>query len=73
MFRDIRALPLKAQQLVADFVAFLQFRYAQTSIHHTDALPPLADEPFFGMWNDRSDMADSYAWIRSMRTREWER
>jgi hypothetical protein len=35
------------------------------------ALLALKDEPFVGMWCDRPDMADSNAWLRTVRTREW--
>ena len=31
-----------------------------------------ADDPLFGMWRDREDMADSTAWVRNLRRSEWE-
>jgi hypothetical protein len=30
-----------------------------------------ADAPIFGMWKDRAEMADSTAWVRSARKKEW--
>lgn len=30
---------------------------------------PIASTPFFGMWADREDMADSAAWVRRERER----
>ena len=35
------------------------------------AAPPLAEEPFVGIWQDRPDMEDSSAWVRAIRAREW--
>ena len=32
---------------------------------------PLTKDPFVGMWRDREDMADSSAWVRRARQREW--
>ena len=29
--------------------------------------PKLKDQPFFGMWKDRKDMADPSAYVRAMR------
>lgn len=33
----------------------------------------LLEEPFFGMWRDREDLADSTEWVRRIREREWTR
>jgi len=30
-----------------------------------------SEEPFFGMWKDREDMADSTEWVRRLRRKEW--
>lgn len=29
--------------------------------------PKAEDQPFFGMWKDREDMADPLAWVRKLR------
>lgn len=71
ILRDFMALPPVAQQMVADFIAFLRLRYAQELSEEADVLPDLKDEPFIGMWRDRTDMADSSTWVRTVRTREW--
>jgi len=72
ILRDLMALPPMVQQLVADFVAFLRLRYAQEpSEEEVEALPALKDEPFIGIWHDRTDMTDSTAWVRTVRAREW--
>ena len=31
----------------------------------------IAADPFIGLWQDRQDMADSGAWVRSLRRNEW--
>ena len=71
IWSDFLALPPSAQQQVVDFIAFLRAR-------HTQMRPPeqrdpgnLADEPFVGMWGNRSEMADSTGWVRSLRETEW--
>jgi len=71
ILRDLIALPPMAQQLVADFIAFLRLRYTQESPESAEALSALGNEPFIGMWHDRTDMTDSSAWVRTVRTREW--
>lgn len=32
---------------------------------------PLREEPFFGMWADREDMADPVEYIRKLRREQW--
>ena len=34
---------------------------------------PIETEPFIGMWRDREEMADSTAWVRRLRARQWSR
>ncbi len=71
ILHDLMALPPVAQQMVADFITFLRLRYTQESSEDVDALPPLENDPFIGMWRDRTEMTDSSAWVRIVRTREW--
>jgi hypothetical protein len=33
--------------------------------------PHLAEDPFIGMWQDRADLADTSAWVKNLRRREW--
>lgn len=35
----------------------------------TPARPRVRDDPAFGMWKDRKDMEDVYAYVRKIRTR----
>jgi len=34
-------------------------------------LRPIREEPFFGMWKDREDMADPVEWVRKIRREHW--
>lgn len=33
----------------------------------------LADEPFIGMWSNRTDLGESAAWVKTLRRGEWSR
>ena len=72
LWRQYAALPSDAQRQVMDFIAFLATRYrvapAAKQAHPSD----LSDEPIVGMWADRDDLADSSAWVRIVREREWD-
>ena len=72
VWEDFAALPLEAQQQVADFIAFLRSRYRQFSPDPKAGLTDLANEAFIGMWHDRVDMEDSSQWVRDVRQSEWE-
>jgi len=72
LLRDITSLPPIAQQELIDFVAFLKLRYSQSiGQASTNDLPSIENEAFIGMWQDRSDMIDSSAWVRNLRQKEW--
>ncbi len=64
--QDINSLPPEAQKQVADFVAFLQERYASVPAKKSRRAK-LTKEPFIGMWKGRSDMKDSVEWVRQVR------
>lgn len=70
LLEDIAALPPDKREEVADFVAFLRSRSDSGHAGGHEA----AQEPtdFVGMWADRSDMADSAAWVRRLRQRQWD-
>lgn len=65
------SLPPEGQRQVIDFLAFLQKRYAFSQPPEEQGSIELAGEGFIGMWQDREDMQDSTAWVRSARVREW--
>lgn len=68
--QDISALPEEAQRLVADFVAFLKQRYQHTFAETHQPLD-LDNDPFVGMWSDRTDMRNSTDWVRQVRQQHW--
>jgi len=73
LLQDIISLPPIAQQELIDFIAFLKLRHSQSiSEINVSNLPPIENEPFIGMWKNRSDMVDSTAWVRNLRQKEWE-
>lgn len=72
IWNDFSALPPKAQQIVADLITFLRSAQNLGGPNKNGAEKLLLDdEPFFGMWRDRKDMADSTQWVRNLRTTEW--
>lgn len=75
ILNNIRTLPPIAQQEVIDFIAFLRVRYADVInlSEENKPLDDLEDEPFIGMWKDRTDMDDSTEWVRQLREREGKR
>ena len=66
-------LPPQAQQLVIEFIAFMQRCYNQLQFTVSADIPEtkLTDEAFVGMWHDRDDMEDSSTWVRQVRQNEW--
>ena len=65
----LAALPPEQQAEVLDFIEFLGAR--RRPVTTKARRRELRDDPFIGMWADRQDMADSSAWVRRMREREW--
>jgi len=68
--REMASLPPEAQRQIMAFVATLKARYVSSSQTPNTARKALQDEPFIGIWQDRDDMQDSSAWVRSQR--RWE-
>jgi hypothetical protein len=71
VWRQLEALPPEAQRQVADFIAFLHVRSQRSSLPEHSRKSALAEEPFVGLWEDREDLGDSTAWVRTVRQREW--
>ncbi len=62
-------LPPEAQRQVLDFIAFLETRYQPVTTGKTKG--KLADEQFIGIWQNRKDLSNSNAWVRTVRLGEW--
>jgi hypothetical protein len=73
LWREYAKLPPSAQQQVDAYIAGLVARYADDKSTTPHDLGPIEDDPAIGMWRDREDMADSSAWVRAVREREWTR
>ena len=69
---DITSLPEEVQQTVIDFVSFLKQRHQASQSKSPQPLT-FEDQPFVGMWSDRPEMKDSVAWVRQVRTQQWQR
>ena len=39
----------------------------KTPLTPGDPLPKTQDQPFFGLWKDRDDMAEPVEWVRNLR------
>lgn len=63
-------LPPKAKKEASDFVQFLYNQYVKSSSKKTTD-KPISEYGFVGMWKDRDDMADSTAWVREQRKKQW--
>lgn len=71
ILREIGSLPPEAQREVEDFVAFLHQRYGRLAVVAQPVTSELRAEKFVGMWQDRDEMLDSGAWVRTVRESEW--
>ena len=74
VWQEFLSLPLEAQRQVSDFISFLKTRYPASAVgQETATKTSLADDPFIGLWRDRTDLDDSTTWVRQTRQREWGR
>ncbi|EDX76392.1 hypothetical protein MC7420_4648 [Coleofasciculus chthonoplastes PCC 7420] len=70
LLNDFLSLPTEAQRQVLNFIAFLKkYRETEPTSQATDV--DLVNDPFIGMWRERQDLANSTAWVRSVRENEW--
>lgn len=69
--QQIEALPPAGQKLVREFVGALSKQYHRATPSHLKKNTSLKDSGFFGMWNDRPEMADSVAYVRELRRQQW--
>jgi hypothetical protein len=54
------------QREIFDFIEFIENKY-KFKISHTKKKSPLRDEPFIGMWKNRSEMQDSVTYVQNLR------
>ena len=67
MLKQIAALPVGARREIEDAIARVKAVYIKLETSQTK----FEDEAFFGIWSDRDEMADSTAWVRSIREKHW--
>nr|VFK79871.1 MAG: hypothetical protein BECKSD772D_GA0070982_10717 [Candidatus Kentron sp. SD] len=71
LLQDIDCLPPIARQEAIDFIAFLKARHGPYAAPETvGGASAMREEPFVGMWEDRSELADSTAWVKDSRRKE---
>ncbi|MFP5272350.1 hypothetical protein [Coleofasciculus sp.] len=70
LLNEFLSLPTEAQRQVINFIAFF-LKYRETELISQAKNVDLINDPFIGMWRDRQDLADSTAWVRSVRENEW--
>jgi L-arabinose isomerase len=68
---QFNSLPPEAQRQVLDFMAILQAHYGNAQSNERKESSDISEEVFVGLWQDREDMQESTAWVRSSREREW--
>ncbi len=59
VMKDFEDLPEIAKKEVADFIAFLKMRYFSQESERPIKQINLRDDPFVGLWKNRSDLQDS--------------
>jgi hypothetical protein len=65
----VAILPENEQNAIAS--ELLKRLAIREALEREQASGDLQDEPFFGIWKDREDMADSSVWVKTLRQREW--
>ncbi len=71
ILQNFNALPAEAQELVSSLVAFLGREHQRSKSSRKKNAINLTDDKFIGLWQDRDDMQDSSAYIRTLRKNEW--
>lgn len=68
LIKQIKKLPLEAQQEAVDFVEFLQKKYFQKSEESVfSKKKSIVENSFRGVWKYRDDLQDSTKWVRELR------
>lgn len=71
VWQEFITLPLAAQQQVSELIATLKQGERSGMKAPVPGAPQLSEEPFIGIWRNRSDMTDSSGWVRETRSKEW--
>jgi hypothetical protein len=71
LLNEFLSLPAEAQRQVINLIAFLRQKYKEIEPTSQATDVDLVNDPFIGMWRERKDLANSTAWVRSVRENEW--
>lgn len=69
LIKEIPSLPSEVKNQIGRIIE--RFKKDQAAEKKPVERIPLRDEPFFGMWADREDMADPVEWVRKIRREHW--
>lgn len=71
LLNEFLSLPTEAQRQLLNFIAFLRQKYRITEPVSQARDIDWINDPFIGMWRERQDLANSTAWVRTVRENEW--
>ena len=71
LLNKYESLSASARRQVDALVASLTEGDESKPVRGIRKVESIAEEPFVGMWRERTDMADSVEWVRSLRRRQW--
>ena len=72
ILQDFSSLSPEAQKQLLDYLGYLKTRYPAGATKKVQKRK-LNDEPFIGMWQNRTDIRDGAEFVRDLRRREWGR
>jgi len=67
LWQDFISLPEPAQKKVAELITSLKAQTAKDALARSPETSFLGNDPFVGLWKDRTDMAGSTQWVRALR------
>ena len=69
----LQTLTPEHQKQVIDFISSLKARESLNTSPTLESDDIWINDPFFGLWSDRSNMQDSGQWVRELRQNQWSR
>ena len=72
ILQDFSSLSPEAQKQLLDYLGYLKARYPAV-VTKRARKRKLKDEPFIGMWQNRTDIRNGAEYVRDLRRREWGR
>ena len=72
ILQDFSSLSPEAQKQLLDYLDYLKTRYPAV-VTKKSKKRKLKEEPFIGMWQNRTDIRNGSEYVRDLRRREWGR